>query len=85
MDAESADVTRAVHWQLIGAANLSFPQAVAELETFGAAVDLSKIQYLPYDQNSNSFAIQAVSVLSLPRPVPVWVAHGSETVLIPGY
>jgi hypothetical protein len=85
LDAAAADLMRAAHWQFLGAADISFSQAVSRIETFGAAVDLANIRYLPLTQNSNSFAMQVPSILGMPTPRPVWTAHGSDTVLLPGY
>ena len=55
----------------------SFDAVVSELETFGKKVNAAEIPYRPVTRNSNSFAHQAVEVVTGDRPKPEAWAPGS--------
>ena len=55
----------------------SFDEVVSKLEAFGKKVNAAEIPYRPVTRNSNSFAHQAVAVVTGDRPKPAAWAPGS--------
>ena len=76
-DAERAEGTREDVRVNVGETEKSFDTVVSELEAFGKKVNASEIPYRPVTRNSNSFAHQAVGVVTGDRPKPAAWAPGS--------
>ena len=75
--AEKAEGTREDVRVNVGETKKSFDEVVSELETFGKKVNAAEIPYRPVTRNSNSFAHQAVEVVTGDRPKPAAWAPGS--------
>ena len=76
--AEKAEGTREDVRVNVGETEQSFDAVVSELETFGKKVNAAEIPYRHVTRNSNSFAHQAVEVVTGDRPKPAVWAPGSK-------
>ena len=62
----------------VGETEKRFDTVVSELDAFGKKVNAAQIPYRPVTRNRNSFAHQAVEVVTGDRPKPAAWAPGSR-------